>query len=46
MKHIGLAMLIGITFTAQAQWTFQRTYGLTDYEEGMALRQTSDGGYV
>lgn len=46
MKHICLAILIGITFTAQAQWTFQRTYGLMDYDEGMALRQTSDGGYI
>jgi len=39
-------MMIGISYQATSQITFQKTYGDSNNDEGYMVRQTSDGGYI
>ncbi|MBL0340751.1 MAG: hypothetical protein IPP71_07440 [Bacteroidetes bacterium] len=44
-----LFLALAFTFLASsvhAQITFQKVIGSTDYEEGMAVLQTNDQGYI
>ena len=46
MKHLLVLLFIGCLFQAQAQITFQRTYGGASDDRGHAVEQTADGGYI
>jgi len=34
------------SFNLNAQITFEKTYGTTNYDEATSVRQTVDGGYI
>ncbi len=47
MRTILLPLIVSlVSFTVNAQLTFQKTYGGTQKDEGKAIVQTADGGYI
>ena len=46
MKNIIVSLVILFSFNSAAQITFERWHGGEQEEEGRAVHQTSDGGYI
>lgn len=46
MRIFLIASLLLCICTAQAQITFEKTFGTTAFEEAVSVRQTADGGYL
>jgi hypothetical protein len=38
--------ILALSLSASGQITFERAYGTADFDEGLCVQQTSDGGYV
>jgi len=46
MKYLLLPLALLLTLNAHAQITFEKSYGGSQEEEGRAVQQTMDGGYI